>query len=138
MRHRGVNIPEDDGVIVWMSALLRSPAVKRMITQTLNRPPAGLDVMSRMDLVAAIHRTAGQIETRAIARERDNAAAIDQLSADSRWLVEDVVEHTGLSVRSVQERAREFGGVKRGRRWRFDPDTVRSWQQFRLLQRGAL
>lgn len=138
MRHRGINIPEDDGVIMWMSALLRSPAVKQMITQTLNRPPAGLDVMSLMDLMAAVHQTAAQLEAHAYARDRENAAAVHRLRPDSRWRVEDVMRYTGLRARTVQQRAPEMGGVRCGRRWEFDPDAVRRWQQLRLLQRDAL
>jgi excisionase family DNA binding protein len=107
----GVRLPADDGVLVMIRRLLRSTDIDR----------------------AADRQTRQFMES-----QRETAVRIDQLPADSQWHTEDVAEYTGLSKRSVQQYASEMGGVRIGRRWRFDRVEVTTWWSARLLWRNAL
>ena len=48
---------------------------------------------------------------------------------DLLWNEDDLAAAIGISVKRVQQLAREglFPAFKVGRKWRFDPDAVRSW-----------
>jgi excisionase family DNA binding protein len=138
MTANGVWLPADDGVLVMIRRLLRATDPAALLADVCEHPPHGLDVCKLMETLSAIDRTADQQTWQFMESQRETAARIDQLPADSQWHTKDVADYTGLSKRSVQQYAPEMGGVRVGRRWRFDRTEVTTWWGARLLCRNAL
>jgi excisionase family DNA binding protein len=134
----GVWLPADDGVLVMIRRLLRSTDPAALLADVCKHPPQGLDVRTFMETLSAIDRAADRQTRQFMESQRETAARIDQLPADSQWQTGDVAKYTGLSERSVQQYASEMGGVRVGRRWRFDRAEVTTWWSTHLLWRNAL
>jgi excisionase family DNA binding protein len=138
MTANGVWLPADDGVLVMLRRLLCATDSAALLADVCEHPPQGLDVRTLMETLSAIDRAADQQTRQFLECQRETAARLYQLPADSQWHTEDVADYTGLSKRSVQQYAPEMGGVRVGRRWRFDHREVKAWWSARLLRRNAL
>jgi excisionase family DNA binding protein len=134
----GVWLPADDGVLVMIRRLLRSTDPAALLADVCEHPPQGLDVRTLMETLSAIDRAADRQTRQFMEPQRETAARIDRLPPKLQWQTGDVAKYTGLSERSVQQHASEMGGVRVGRRWRFDRAEVTTWWSARLLWRNAL
>jgi hypothetical protein len=132
-----IKIPADDVEIMMWRALLALPEALDTLQKIQDLPPLDLDVQAFMTRVAAIRHAASEIELQAYEIERDNAAALNALSPDLWWSTRDAAECLGVSMRTMQQRAREYGAIRRGGRWWFHPERVRGGRQLRLLYRGT-
>lgn len=132
-----VIIPDGDGILLWLSALLRMPANLAEINRVTSHPPAGLDVQRLLAVIADLHHSAAQSEDAEYEIERENATALALIPSDSWLTTGQAAEQLGISVRTMQQRALDYGGAYIKGRWRFHPAVIRGGRQRRLLYRGT-
>jgi hypothetical protein len=132
-----VIIPDGDGVLTWFSAFLRSIAGQDRINRDTGHPPPGLDVQRLLAVIADLHHSAAQSEDAQYEIERENATALALIPSDSWLTTGQAAEQLGVSVRTMQQRAKEYGGSLQRGRWWFHPEVIRGARQRRLLYRGT-
>jgi hypothetical protein len=107
------------------------------INRVTNRPPAGLDVQRLLVVIADLHHSAAQSEDAEYQIERENATALALIPSDSWLTTGQAAEQLGVSVRTMQQRAKEYGGSLQRGRWWFHPEIIQGGRQRRLLYRGT-